>query len=254
MTTKIKLITFDAFGTLFRPRNGKIGHLYAKEAAKFGMKLEGSLIDKKFRESFRNVYKIYHNYGYDSGLSSKEWWSKVIEATFIEAGIDKRDLLPILPMLSTNIYKKFTTSEAYELYDETEYVLNELHNVRKIKLGVISNLDERLERILSSLQIHQYFNFNLLSGKFGVEKPDVKIFKKALELGGIKEGNVKQVLHIGDDEVRDYQGAKNIGINALLIKRTEDTNSKEIIKNTQPNQPEKHHYVIHNLNELFNYL
>ncbi|CAG8608846.1 15822_t:CDS:2, partial [Funneliformis caledonium] len=209
----------------------------AKEAAKFGMKLEGSLIDKKFRESFRNVYKIYHNYGYDSGLSSKEWWSKVIEATFIEAGIDKRDLLPILPMLSTNIYKKFTTSEAYELYDETEYVLNELHNVRKIKLGVISNLDERLG-----------------IGKFGVEKPDVKIFKKALELGGIKEGNVKQVLHIGDDEVRDYQGAKNIGINALLIKRTEDTNSKEIIKNTQPNQQEKHHYVIHNLNELFNYL
>ncbi|CAI2185121.1 4344_t:CDS:2, partial [Funneliformis geosporum] len=174
----------------------------AKEAAKFGIKLEETMIDKKFRESFRNVYKIYRNYGYDNGLSSKEWWSKVIETTFLETGIDKKDLLPILPILSTNIYNKFTTSEAYELYDETEYVLNELHNIRKIKLGIISNLDERLERILSSLKIHQYFDFILLSGIFGVEKPDVKIFEKALELGGIKEGNVKQVLHIGDDEVR----------------------------------------------------
>ena len=101
MTTKIKLITFDAFGTLFRPLNGKIGHIYvtnryftsfgylmfflnktsiliqAKEAAKFEIKVEESLIDKKFRDSFRNVYKLYRNYGYNSGLSSKDWWSKV---------------------------------------------------------------------------------------------------------------------------------------------------------------------------------
>jgi hypothetical protein len=41
----------------------------------------------------------------------------------------------------------FTTSEAYELYDETEYVLNELYNTRKIKLGVISNLDERVGKV-----------------------------------------------------------------------------------------------------------
>ncbi len=58
------------------------------------------------------------------------------------------------------------------------------------------------EGILSSLKIHQYFNFVLLSSKFGVEKPDTKIFEKALELGGMKEGRSKQVLHIGDDEVR----------------------------------------------------
>ena len=55
-----------------------------------------------------------------------------------------QDLSPILPTLSTNLYNKFATSEAYELYDETERVLNELHNTRKIKLGVISNLDERI--------------------------------------------------------------------------------------------------------------
>ncbi|RIA92054.1 HAD-like domain-containing protein [Glomus cerebriforme] len=234
----------------------------SKEIAKFGIKLDESLIDKKFRESFKSVYKLYPNYGYNSGLSSKEWWSKVIEKTFIEAGINKQNLSQILPRLSTNLYNKFTTSETYELYDETEYVLSELHNTKKIKLGIISNLDERVESIFSSLNIHQYFNFILLSSKFGVEKPDVKIFEKALELGGMntisKEERSKQILHVGDDEVRDYQGAKNVGINTLLIKRIEDKKSgyatKTTIQNTEQNQQEKLYNIIHNLNELLKYI
>ncbi|GBB86427.1 hypothetical protein RclHR1_12870009 [Rhizophagus clarus] len=252
MATKIKLITFDAFGTLFRPKNGKIGYFYSKEIAKFGIKIEESLVDNKFRESFRSVYKRYPNYGYDSKLSSKEWWSMVIEKTFIEAGIDKQELSPILPTLSTTLYNKFTTSETYELYDETVHVLNELHNNRKIKLGVISNLDERIETIFSSLNIRQYFNFILLSGKFGIEKPDARIFEKAIKLGEIdttnKDERRKQILHVGDDEVRDYQGAKNVGISALLIKRVEDTNSENTVHNNEKDD------IIHNLNEIFNYI
>lgn len=61
-----------------------------------------------------------------------------------------QELSPILPTLSTTLYNKFTTSETYELYDETVRVLHELHNNRKIKLGVISNFDERL----GALYIH----------------------------------------------------------------------------------------------------
>ncbi|CAB4429443.1 unnamed protein product [Rhizophagus irregularis] len=255
MASKIKLITFDAFGTLFRPKNGKIEYFYSKEIAKFGIKLEESLIDKKFRESFRSIYKLYPNYGYDSKLSPKEWWTKVIEKTFIEAGVDKQNLSLILPTLSTNLYNKFTTSETYELYDDTVHVLNELHNNRKIKLGVISNLDERIENIFSSLNIRQYFNFILLSGKFGIEKPDARIFEKAIELGEInttnKEERRKQVLHVGDDKVRDYQGAKNVGISTLLIKRIEDTKSGNTIYNNEKNQRDD---IIHSLSEIFNYI
>jgi hypothetical protein len=62
-----------------------------------------------------------------------------------------KDLSPILPTLSTNLYNKFTTSETYELYDETVHVLNELHNNRKIKLGVISNLDERIGMLYTNI-------------------------------------------------------------------------------------------------------
>lgn len=57
--------------------------------------------------------------------------------------------------MSTNLYNKFTTSETYELYDDTVHVLNELHNNRKIKLGVISNLDERIGMLINSTLILQ---------------------------------------------------------------------------------------------------
>ncbi|CAG8543789.1 8246_t:CDS:2 [Rhizophagus irregularis] len=235
--------------------NNKLIFVESKEIAKFGIKLEESLIDKKFRESFRSIYKLYPNYGYDSKLSPKEWWTKVIEKTFIEAGVDKQNLSLILPTLSTNLYNKFTTSETYELYDDTVHVLNELHNNRKIKLGVISNLDERIENIFSSLNIRQYFNFILLSGKFGIEKPDARIFEKAIELGEInttnKEERRKQILHVGDDKVRDYQGAKNVGISTLLIKRIEDTKSENTIYNNEKNQRDD---IIHSLSEIFNYI
>lgn len=46
----------------------------------------------------------------------------------------------------------------------------------------------------------------MLSGKFGIEKPDARIFEKAIELGEInttnKEERRKQILHVGDDKVR----------------------------------------------------
>jgi FMN phosphatase YigB (HAD superfamily) len=48
----------------------------------------------------------------------------------------------------------------------------------------------------------------LLSGEFGIEKPDARIFEKALKLGKIgtinKEERSKQILHIGDDEARCF--------------------------------------------------
>ncbi len=50
----------------------------------------------------------------------------------------------------------------------------------------------------------------------------------------------------------------NVGINALLLKRIEDIRSeyasKITIQNTKPNQQEQLYSIIHNLNELFNYI
>lgn len=57
----------------------------------------------------------------------------------------------------------------------------------------------------------------MFSGLEGVEKPDPKIYKIALE----RAGNIppEKVLHIGDSMRKDYVPAKSVGMHALLLDR-----------------------------------
>lgn len=85
---------------------------------------------------------------------------------------------------------------------------------------MISNFDERLESILRDTQIRPYFNFIITSYGLGIEKPDSRIFKEALDLSKTKCGVdilPHHALHVGDTVDRDYLGAKTAGWNAILI-------------------------------------
>jgi len=53
------------------------------------------------------------------------------------------DLKKVFHELSDNLYNRFRTAEGYELYGETEEILSELTTLG-IKLGVVSNSDERV--------------------------------------------------------------------------------------------------------------
>lgn len=57
----------------------------------------------------------------------------------------------------------------------------------------------------------------MFSGLEGVEKPDPRIYKIALE----RAGNIapEETLHIGDSMRKDYVPAKSVGMKALLLDR-----------------------------------
>lgn len=61
------------------------------------------------------------------------------------------------------------------------------------------------------------WDFGVFSGLEGVQKPNPKIFKIALE----RAGNLApdEVLHIGDSMRKDYEPARSIGMHALLLDR-----------------------------------
>lgn len=121
-------------------------------------------------------------------------------------------------------------------------------NNQQIILGVISNFDERLHQILINTNLQQHFDFILTSYDHGREKPDISIFKKALNIATIKHGseiNQNQALHIGDNLRLDYTGAKNAGWNAIIIKQ--DYESNDEYKNIPNNE------IFHNIGELKTY-
>ncbi|HEY5936348.1 MAG TPA: HAD-IA family hydrolase [Kofleriaceae bacterium] len=88
---------------------------------------------------------------------------------------------------------------------------------REIRLGIVSNSEGRLAELLSEIAIAEPFAVVVDSGRFGIAKPDRRIFDHALaELGATGA----RALHIGDSWAADVQGALGAGWDAVWYGRS----------------------------------
>ena len=84
----------------------------------------------------------------------------------------------------------------------------------RYRLGVISNSDGSISRLLDELGIGDCFDSVVDSHHCGAEKPDARIFRAALEsLGSAPERS----LYVGDIQSVDYAGARAAGLHAVLM-------------------------------------
>lgn len=87
---------------------------------------------------------------------------------------------------------------------------------RGIRLGIVSNSEGRLAELLAEIAIADPFAVVVDSGRFGIDKPDRRIFEHALAaLGATGE----RALHIGDSWAADVQGALGAGLDAVWYGR-----------------------------------
>jgi putative hydrolase of the HAD superfamily len=94
-------------------------------------------------------------------------------------------------------------------------VLAELKH-RGVKLGVISNFDERAYSVMRSLNILQFFDAVTLSSETGYCKPDREIFEAAVRALGVP---APEVLLVGDSLRDDVEAGMKAGLSAVLIDR-----------------------------------
>jgi len=88
------------------------------------------------------------------------------------------------------------------------------------RLGVVSNWDYTLPRVLEMLRISPFLEFALASLVEGVEKPDPRLFGIAAARFGLP---ASEILHVGDDEIDDRDGAIGAGMAWTLVDRTRCT-------------------------------
>lgn len=81
-------------------------------------------------------------------------------------------------------------------------------------LGVVSNSNGTIEGFLKDVGLHKYFAFVIDSSVVGVEKPDPRIFRMALDRGGVAAGDAT---YVGDLYHIDVRGAQGAGLNAVLL-------------------------------------
>jgi len=83
-----------------------------------------------------------------------------------------------------------------------------------LAVGMISNSDGSIERMITKEGLAPYFRFVLDSRVVGVEKPDPRIFQMALERGGARPD---EAVYIGDLYSIDVVGARAAGMDAILL-------------------------------------
>src|ERR1700691_1458429 len=84
----------------------------------------------------------------------------------------------------------------------------------RFRIAVISNADGGIERILSRCGIADCFESITDSGIIGVEKPRKEIFEAAL---AAMNAQPEESLYVGDVYSVDYLGARNAGMDAVLL-------------------------------------
>ena len=114
------------------------------------------------------------------------------------------------------VYDRFRDSQGWILFPETLEVLQQLKSL-DVKLGVISNFDDRAYSVMRSLGILQFFDAVTLSSETGYSKPDPQIFHFAVRALGVPPG---EILVVGDNLRDDVEAALQAGLTALLIDRS----------------------------------
>ncbi len=95
----------------------------------------------------------------------------------------------------------------------TEALLADLAR-RGYVLGVVSNSNGTIEAFLEQVGLRRHLAFVIDSAVVGVEKPDPRIFRMALERGGVDPAGAT---YVGDLYHIDVGGARGAGLDAVLL-------------------------------------
>lgn len=205
-----RTVFFDAGETIVYP-HPSFPELLAQILREAGQDLDPAVI----REKLHVVADIFTNAASEGELwstspeRSRRFWDRVYRRLLGELGV------PFGDELARAIYETFTDLANYRLFPDVLATLNRLRSAG-IRMGVVSNFEEWLERLLESLGVTTYFDVRVISGVEGVEKPDPKIFRLALER---MEALPEESAYVGDSPQFDVEPATSVGMTGVLLDR-----------------------------------
>ena len=211
------VVFFDVAGTLIRVRDG-VGVQYARVAGRFGLAADPNALEREFPRAFRAAPPMaFPGAPADAipGLE-REVWRGIVRDVFAGAGLAAGFAPGAFDAYFDAVYRHFEDPTTWEVFPDVMPALSALHALGS-PLGVLSNFDSRVLRILQGLGLAPWFRSVTLSSQVGATKPDRAIFARALAYHGV---DATQALHVGDSPVEDWEGAHAAGLRAVLIDRS----------------------------------
>lgn len=209
---RIRGVLFDVGGTLLRPAVG-IGDVLREEAAAAGTPLPpgalagmGALVGERLAERARAGLPFTF-----PAAASVAFWTGI----YREA-LDGALPPPAAAALAERAYARMASPAAYALYPDTRPALADLR-ARGHLLGIVSNWEAWLRTLLEATGLLDVAgDVVVISGEVGLEKPDPRIFARAVDATGLRPD---ELAYVGDSATADARASRAAGLHAVLLAR-----------------------------------
>lgn len=209
--TRIEFVFFDVGETLLRPYPS-FPDLFARTCRAEGFAVEARDVERVQERLAPHLIDLAAESGVAtpslSPEASRAYWTYLYARLLGELGLPGDDLIGPL-------YEVFSNAASYRLFDDVMPALDELTDAG-YRLGVISNFEEWLEKLLVDLEVGDAFEVTVISGMEGIEKPDRAMYERAVERAGVAPS---RCLHVGDSPAMDVAPAQAAGLHAVLLDR-----------------------------------
>jgi HAD superfamily hydrolase (TIGR01662 family) len=145
---------------------------------------------------------------------------------------------PGVERAAQEIYDQWPVCHHFEMYEDVPEVLRALH-ASGLKIGLISNTDRSLTAFQTHFALEGLFSATVSSFHHGYMKPHRSIFETALRQVAAEP---HEAVMVGDSLEADIEGARRLGMRAVLVSRAESAGRVQVCPDDVP--------VIRSLREL----
>jgi putative hydrolase of the HAD superfamily len=199
----IRGVLLDAFGTLVH-LEPPAPRLQASLRARLELVLPLDRCEAAMHAEMRYYGAHCMRASSDAALAVLRLECADVLADALAAGPNGAELLPCL-----------TDAIAFRAFPDAEPALAALHADGR-RLAVVSNWDVSLAPVLGRLGLADHLEVIVHSAGVGAAKPDPRPFAVALERLALA---ADECVHVGDDPVRDGEGARAAGLPVIVLDR-----------------------------------
>lgn len=204
---------FDVGGTLMEFDEARRAEAYAARAAEVGVTANPAAVRSMLQELSYELPERLR----DVRLSlippaqQRKFWLDFWAEGFRRLNVPQDDAR----RFASDLLDDVNGGSFQSVFSDVRPTLDALRAAGK-QLAIISNFSDNCEPLLGRLGLAPYFEFFVISGILGIEKPDPRIFEEAIRLSGRDRSGL---VYIGDSFYHDVEGARAAGMQAVLLDR-----------------------------------
>ncbi len=219
----LEVVFLDAGHTLLRPEPA-VELRYAQTAARYGVAADPAVIKERFSRLWHAGREQRQRLLFRTDAAgTRRFWQEFVGEVFAPWRAEMTNFDAYFDQL----YNDFAAGGAWHLFDDVRPSLARLKDALGLRLGVISNWDQRLHDLLADLDIAAQFEVVIVSAEVGYEKPAPEIFQRALQALSLPP---ERAIHVGDSFDDDVLGARAAGLLAAHLDRQGQTAGQEHVE------------------------